>query len=63
MRKFRRDVWLFIYDGPVSLEAATTNEVAQSSWLDKEQIKELFYQGEFIDTLGYFFEEKQLDGE
>ena len=51
------DVWLFTYDGPVSLEAATTNEVAQSSWLDKEQIKEL------VDTLGYFFEEKQLGGE
>ena len=57
------DVWLFTYDGPVSLEAATTNEVAQSSWLDKEQIKELFDKGDFVDTLGYFFEEKQLGGE
>ena len=57
------DVWLFAYDGPVSLDAATTNEVAQSAWLDKEQIKELFDQGDFVDTLGYFFEEKQLGGE
>jgi 8-oxo-dGTP pyrophosphatase MutT (NUDIX family) len=57
------DVWLFPYDGPVSLEAATTNEVAQIAWLDKEQIKELFDQGDFVDTLGYFFEEKQLGGE
>ena len=57
------DVWLFRYDGPVSLEMATTNEVAQSAWLDKGQIKELFDNGEFVDTLGYFFEEKELGGE
>ena len=47
----------------ISLDAATTNEVAQSAWLDKEQIKELFDKGDFVDTLGYFFEEKQLGGE
>ena len=57
------DVWLFPYDGPVSLEAATTNEAAQIAWLDKKQIKELFDQGDFVDTLSYFFEEKQLGGE
>ena len=57
------DVWLFPYDGPVSLEAATTNEAAQIAWLDKKQIKELFDQGDFVDTLRYFFEEKQLGGE
>ncbi len=57
------DVWLFMYDGPVSLETATTNEVAQIAWLDKGQIKELFDNGEFVDTLGYFFEEKELGGE
>jgi 8-oxo-dGTP pyrophosphatase MutT (NUDIX family) len=57
------DVWLFPYDGPVSLETATTKEVAQIAWLDRQQIKELFDQGEFVDTLGYFFEEKQLGGE
>ena len=57
------DVWLFRYDGPVSLKAATTSEVAQIAWLDKEQIKELFDKGDFVDTLGYFFEEKQLGGE
>ena len=56
------DVWLFPYDGPVSLETATTNEAAQIAWLDKKQIKELFDQGDFVDTLGYFFEEKQLGG-
>ena len=57
------DVWLFKHDSPVSLEMATTNEVAQSAWLDKGQIKELFDNGEFVDTLGYFFEEKELGGE
>ena len=57
------DVWLFPYDGPVSLEAATTKEVVQIAWLDKKQIKELFDQGDFVDTLRYFFEEKQLGGE
>ena len=34
------DVWLFPYDGPVSLETATTNEAAQIAWLDRQQIKE-----------------------
>ena len=57
------DVWLVPYDGPVSLEAATTNEAAQIARLDKKQIKELFDQGDFVDTLRYFFEEKQLGGE
>ena len=57
------DVWLFPYDGPVSLETATTKEAAQIAWLDRQQIKELFDQGDFVDTLGYFFEEKQLGGE
>lgn len=57
------DVWLFPYDGPVSLEAATTKEAVQIAWLDKKQIKELFDQGDFVDTLRYFFEEKQLGGE
>lgn len=57
------DVWLFSYDGPVSLNMATTDEVAQSIWLDKKQIKELFDKGDFVDTLAYFFEDKELGGE
>ena len=36
------DVWLFAYDGPVSLEQATTKEVVQTVWMSKEQIKELY---------------------
>ncbi len=49
------DVWLFEYDGPVSLDQATTKEVAQTTWMTKEQIKELFDTGKLVHTLGYFF--------
>ena len=49
------DVWLFEYDGPVSLEQATTNEVAQVCWMTKEQIKVLFDSGKLVHTLDYFF--------
>ena len=50
------DVWLFEYDGPVDLTKATTAEVAKIAWLNKEQIKRLFDDNEFVDTLGYFLE-------
>ena len=50
------DVWLLRYDGPVDLSLATTKEVAQTAWLDKTQIKTLFDQEEFVNTLGYFFD-------
>ena len=49
------DVWLFAYDGPVSLEQATTEEVVQTVWMSKEQIKELYDTGKLVHTLGYFF--------
>lgn len=52
------DVWLFHYNGTVDLESATTNEVAQTLWMNKSAIKELFDKGEFVNTLGYFFELK-----
>ena len=48
------DVWLFEYDGPVSLKQATTREVAQVQWMTKAQIKELFDTGKLVHTLGYF---------
>ena len=50
------DVWLFEYDGPVDLRSATTKEVAQTRWMKKPAVKELFDNGELVDTLGYFFE-------
>lgn len=49
------DVWLFEYDGPVLLEQATTDEVAQAAWMTKEQIKALFDTGKLVHTLDYFF--------
>ena len=49
------DIWLFKYDGPVSLEQATTKEVAQTVWMTKEQIRELFDTGKFVHTLDYLF--------
>ena len=52
-----RDVWLFEYNGLVSLEKATTDEVAQVKWLNKGQIKKLFDAGKLVDTLKYFFAE------
>ena len=51
------DVWLFEYDGEVDLSNATTDEVAQVAWMNREQIKELFEQKMFVDTLEYFFTE------
>ena len=51
------DVWLFDYDCPVSLENATTNEVAQVQWMYPREIRTLLDAGKFVDTLAYFFKE------
>ena len=49
------DIWLFSYDGPVSLERATTKEVAQTRWMTKAEIRTLFDAGKLVHTLDYFF--------
>lgn len=54
------DVWCFAYDGPVSLEQATTKEVAQAAWMTKEQIKDLYDTGKLVQTLNYFFTTEAL---
>lgn len=51
------DVWLFHYDGDVSLTNATTDEVAQVKWMTPTQIKELLERGKLVNTLEYFFTE------
>lgn len=51
------DVWLFEYNGEVDLGSATTDEVAQVTWMNREQIKELFEHNMFVETLEYFFTE------
>lgn len=50
------DVWLYEYDGKISLENATTDEVAQAKWLSAEEIKDLYNSGEMVKSLYYFFE-------
>ena len=56
------DVWLFEYDGEVDLSNATTDEVAQVAWMNREQIKELFDANMFVETLEYFFTEVEKEG-
>ena len=57
-RKFNdiMDAWLFEYNGDVNLNNATTEEVKDFKWMNREEIKELYKTGELVDTLGYFFE-------
>lgn len=55
------DVWLFEYDGEADLSEATTDEVAQVVWMNRSQIRELFDEKKFVDTLEYFFTE--VDGQ
>lgn len=54
------DVWLFSYDGPVSLEEATTKEVAQVQWMTREEVLQKYESGELVPTLDYFFETEGL---
>ena len=54
------DVYLFKYDGIVSLENATTDEVAQLKWLTRQEICQLRDKDELvysIKDLDYFFNE------
>lgn len=51
------DVWLFEYDGEVSLSRATCDEVSEVHWMSVERITELFESGGFVPTLEYFFTE------
>lgn len=51
------DVWLFRYDGDVSLNNATTDEVAQTGWMTVPQIRNLLDSGKLVENLAYFFGE------
>lgn len=56
------DVWLFRYDGAISLENATTDEVQQFRWMMPQEIAELRRQGQLvysIKDLDYFFNEME----
>lgn len=50
------DVWLWQYDGLVDLANATTQEVAQTRWMNREQIHQLYADGQMVDSLEYFFD-------
>lgn len=50
------DVWLFHYDGEVSLDNATTDEVAQVKWMTPAEIGTLRDSGKFVESLNYFFD-------
>lgn len=50
------DVWLFCYDGELSLANATTDEVAQSKWMTREEIDALRNSGKLVENLFYFFD-------
>ena len=49
------DVWEFKCDGPALTESEPTDEVAQSRWLSRSEIAELYKNGLLVNTLGYFF--------
>ena len=51
------DVWLFAYDGEVSLKNATTDEVEQTVWLDRSEILKLKQENKLVDTQDYFFDQ------
>ena len=52
------DVYLFEYDGEIDLSKATTDEVAQSKWLTRDEIAALKREGKLVYILDYFFEGK-----
>ena len=54
------DVWLFTYDGIVSLKNAITDEVEQTVWLDRNDIMRLKQGNKLVDTLDYFFDEVDI---
>ena len=56
------DVWLFQYDGEISLSSATTDEVAQVKWMTAAQINALLDSGEMVENLRYFSETVAMQG-
>lgn len=51
------DVWLFEYNDTVSLNRATTDEVAQVEWMYPQEIMDLHKQKKLVWTLSYFFDD------
>ena len=56
------DVYLFEYDGLIPLAEATTDEVAQAKWMSRDEIMELYHNGEMVEVikdLSYFMEDTE----
>ena len=56
------DVYLFEYDGLIPLAEATTDEVAQAKWMSRDEIMELYRNGDMVKVikdLSYFMEDTE----
>ena len=56
------DVYLFEYDGLIPLAEATTDEVAQAEWMSRDEIMELYRNGDMVKVikdLSYFMEDTE----
>lgn len=56
-KKFRdiMDVWIFDYDGDIELNGASTDEVSETKWMTKDEIRKLYESGKLACSLDYFF--------
>ena len=50
------DVYEYEYNGEISLDNATTDEVCDMKWVTKEEIKKMLENGVFVKTLKYFID-------
>ena len=50
-------MYLYEMDEEYDAVNAKSDEVAQSKWMTREEIRQLFDQGELVDALAYFFTE------
>ena len=55
------DVYLYEMDEEYEAVNAKSDEVAQSRWMTREEIRQLFDQGELVDALAYFFTEIDVE--
>ena len=59
---YNNDVYLFEYDGLIPLAEATTDEVAQAKWMSRDEIMELYRNGDMVKVikdLSYFMEDPE----
>ncbi len=54
------DAWVFRYDGDADLSLAPTDEVSETKWMTKDEVRMLFDMGEMVPSLSYFFEREDI---